>query len=127
MVLVFGAVPSFLPGVGLPLAKRTKFADVLSPEKTRDVEELHSRLASVTLGLTNLLDHEGLAGIVLSRHLGDLLAGLVQLAHVPLMKPKVLSTNYQFSRSCHCVFLAPAQILTQFLNSSKKTFRNSEL
>ena len=91
MVLVFGAVPSFLPGVGLPLAKRTKFADVLSAEKTNvDVEELHSRLASVTLGLTNLLDHEGLAGIVLSRHLGDLLAGLVQLAHVPLMKPKVL-------------------------------------
>jgi len=90
IILVFGAVPSFIPGVGIPVDKRTKFADVLKDEKRRkdlNIEDYHSRLVRVVSGLTTLLEHDGLANIILSRHFGDLVAGLIQLGYAPLMKP----------------------------------------
>ena len=40
MVLVFGAVPSFLPGVGLPIEKRTKFSQVLQNQPKLPIEEV---------------------------------------------------------------------------------------
>ena len=39
-------------------------------------------------GLLQLLDHKELATIVLTQHLGDLLAGLIQLSFAPLKKPQ---------------------------------------
>ena len=71
IILVFGAVPSFIPGVGIPVDKRTKFADVLKDEKRRkdlNIEDYHSRLVRVVSGLTALLEHDGLANIILSRY-----------------------------------------------------------
>ena len=71
IILVFGAVPSFIPGVGIPVDKRTKFADVLKDEKRRkdlNIEDYHSRLVRVVSGLTKLLEHDGLANIILSRY-----------------------------------------------------------
>ena len=71
IILVFGAVPSFIPGVGIPIHKRTKFADVLKDEKRRkdlNIEDYHSRLVRVVSGLTALLEHDGLANIILSRY-----------------------------------------------------------
>ena len=49
--------------------------------------QLHNRLSEVIRGLLQLLDHKELATIVLTQHLGDLLAGLIQLSFAPLKKP----------------------------------------
>ena len=63
-------MPSFVPGVGIPIDKRTKFADVLKDEKRRKdlkIEDYHLRLVKVVSSLTTLLEHDGLANIILSR------------------------------------------------------------
>lgn len=89
-------LPSLLPGVGLAPEKRSKWARVcMEGRKDEDetsssvIERKHSRLLALTRFLLDLAASSPRMGnIVLSKHLGDLLAALVQLGHAPLMKPK---------------------------------------
>ena len=91
-----GLLPSLLPGVGLAPEKRSKWARVCMEGRqdedesgARVIERKHSRLVAVTRFLLDLAaSSPRLGNIVLSKHLGDVLAALVQLGHAPLMKPK---------------------------------------
>ena len=94
--IALGLLPSLLPGVGLSPQKRSKWARVCMEGRqdedesgARVIERKHSRLVAVTRFLLDLAaSSPRLGNIVLSKHLGDVLAALVQLGHAPLMKPK---------------------------------------
>ncbi|XP_059507806.1 transport and Golgi organization protein 6 homolog isoform X2 [Stegostoma tigrinum] len=83
-VVILGICPYLLPGVGTPLRCRSDFAAT--------VEKLVCYLASprgmwrlhvVTMALLDVAQHSSLESLILTRHLGDLLASLCQLAYSP--------------------------------------------
>ena len=75
------------------MAKRSKFFVVL--EKTKNPEEkestsileMHERLVKCTKKLLDLAENQGLSQIILTKHLGDVLAALIQLSSAPMKKP----------------------------------------
>ena len=89
LIIAFGALPSMLPGVGLPLEKRSKFYSMVQPQEqgSLSVEEKHQRLVKTMLELLELIEEPTLSQIVLTKHLGDILAILIQLSSAPLKKP----------------------------------------
>ena len=89
LIIAFGALPSMLPGVGLPLEKRSKFYSMVQPQEHRSlsVEEKHQRLVNTMLELLELIEEPTISQIVLTKHLGDILAILIQLSSAPLKKP----------------------------------------
>ena len=59
------------------------------PSSASAIERKHTRLVAVTRFLLDLsASSPRLGSIVLAKHLGDLLAALLQLGHAPLMRPK---------------------------------------
>ncbi|GCC19870.1 hypothetical protein chiPu_0018589, partial [Chiloscyllium punctatum] len=83
-VITLGICPYLLPGVGTPLRCRSDFAAT--------VEKLVCYLASprgmwrlhiVTMALLDIANHPSLENLILTRHLGDLLASLCQLVYSP--------------------------------------------
>ena len=99
MIIALGILPSLLPGVGLPIEKRSKFYELVAPPKQsskdlksvenlhESVVKLHQRIVLCTEKLLDLIDAPNLNQIILGKHLGDLLAALIQLSHGPLKKP----------------------------------------
>ncbi|XP_060110136.1 transport and Golgi organization protein 6 homolog [Heteronotia binoei] len=84
LVATLGLCPYLLPGVGLPLRHRTEFSTlvqhVVSPGSTSGATR---RLHATCTALLEIAQHPSLGSILLTRHLGDLLAGLCQLAFGP--------------------------------------------
>ena len=87
LVIAFACLPSMLPGVGLPMDKRSKFYSLVLMEKSLSIEEKHQRLVNTTLELLELMEESTLSQILLTKHLGDILAILIQLSSAPLKKP----------------------------------------
>ena len=87
LAVALGIVPSLLPGVGLPLSKRSKFYEIVSKEQELSVLQSHERLVKTTKSLLKLLENPTLSQIILTKHLGDILASLIQLSSAPLKKP----------------------------------------
>ena len=59
------------------------------PSSASAIERKHTRLVAVTRFLLDLsASSPRLGSLVLAKHLGDLLAALLQLGHAPLMRPK---------------------------------------
>ncbi|XP_065423471.1 transport and Golgi organization protein 6 homolog isoform X11 [Chrysemys picta bellii] len=83
-VITLGLCPYLLPGVGIPLKHRTEFSavvqDVVSPNAAPSA--LHRLHASCT-ALLQIAEHPSLGNLILTRHLGDLIAGLCQLGFCP--------------------------------------------
>nr|XP_034974798.1 transport and Golgi organization protein 6 homolog isoform X2 [Zootoca vivipara] len=83
-VVTLGICPYLLPGVGLPLRSRTEFSalvqEVASP---RCISSATRRLYATCTVLMEVADHTSLSRLILTRHLGDLLAGLCQLGFCP--------------------------------------------
>uniref|UniRef100_A0A8C8S1H7 Transport and golgi organization 6 homolog n=1 Tax=Pelusios castaneus TaxID=367368 RepID=A0A8C8S1H7_9SAUR len=83
-VITLGLCPYLLPGVGLPLKSRTEFSavvrDVVSPNMAPTA--VHRLYASCT-ALLQIAEHPSLGILILTRHLGDLIAGLCQLGFCP--------------------------------------------
>ncbi|XP_047107369.1 transport and Golgi organization protein 6 homolog isoform X1 [Schistocerca piceifrons] len=90
-VVSMGLLPSLLPGVGVALAARCSSAANLKDEELLLLEHLflqkYERLAAVTRGLLVCAENPSLRQIIVSHHLGDLMAALSQLSFVPLKKP----------------------------------------
>lgn len=84
LVATLGLCPYLLPGVGLPLRHRTEFSalvqHVVSPGSTSGATR---RLYATCTILLEIAQHPSLGSLLLTRHLGDLLAGLCQLAFGP--------------------------------------------
>ncbi|XP_048371932.1 transport and Golgi organization protein 6 homolog isoform X1 [Sphaerodactylus townsendi] len=87
LVTTLGLCPYLLPGVGLSLRHRTEFSalvqQVVSPGSLSSA--MRRLYASCTI-LLEITQHPSLGSLILTRHLGDLLAGLCQLAFVPMRR-----------------------------------------
>ena len=96
LVFALGVVPSLLPGIGLPVEKRSKFYNLVVPKEPQEnsVEKFHERIVNCTKNLVELAHVPSLNQIIVSKHLGDLLAALIQLSQAPLKKP-IENGSYQ--------------------------------
>ncbi|XP_078400832.1 transport and Golgi organization protein 6 homolog isoform X2 [Cetorhinus maximus] len=83
-VITLGICPYLLPGVGTPLGCRSDFAATVEKMVCRLAFPSRTwRLHTVTLALLEITRHPSLESLVLTRHLGDLLASLCQLGYSP--------------------------------------------
>ena len=85
-IMCLGIVPCLEQGVGLPLEKRSGFGSILSGSEKIPESERFWRLLKIIRVLMECVELPSLGGLMLSRHLGDLLAGLLQLCHSPVSK-----------------------------------------
>ena len=85
-ITCLGIVPCLEQGVGLPLEKRSGFGSILSGSEKIPGSERCWRLLKIIRVLMECVELPSLGGLILSRHLGDLLAGLLQLCHSPVSK-----------------------------------------
>ncbi|KAI9494679.1 hypothetical protein BDB00DRAFT_301422 [Zychaea mexicana] len=109
VIISWGMYPYFQPGVGVPLSKRVKSGYTNHELVTQeDQSKTSSSAASTKEGITQLLQttsalvdlvartqkvpasktYTTVGSILLSRHLPDLFAGLLQLAYAPAPKPR---------------------------------------
>ncbi|XP_060077025.1 transport and Golgi organization protein 6 homolog isoform X2 [Ylistrum balloti] len=83
-VVILGISPKLDFGVGIPMERRSEFAKLLlessKPEQTSK-ESRNVCLFSCIRVFMTLLDIPSIAGLLLSRHLNDLLASLLMLLH----------------------------------------------
>ena len=94
-IIILGVIPNLFLGVGLPMQKRKKIYqmfqeniavdevgidDKMSLKKTRQ-----EKLSFVMTNLLNLLNLEVFSSVILTKHLGDLLAGLIQTVFCPIV------------------------------------------
>ncbi|XP_067905053.1 transport and Golgi organization protein 6 homolog isoform X2 [Heterodontus francisci] len=83
-IVTLGICPYLLPGVGTPLSRRSDFAATVEKMVCRMASPSRMwRLHTVTLVLLDIAQHPSLESLILTRHLGDLLASLCQLGYSP--------------------------------------------
>ncbi|KAL4657090.1 hypothetical protein GN956_G4043 [Arapaima gigas] len=83
-VITLGLCPYLLPGVGVALEYRSAFgATVAGAVKHHVAPPPDRRLLATTLALLEMSKVSSVATLVLTRHLGDVLAGLCQLGYCP--------------------------------------------
>ncbi|XP_006027919.1 transport and Golgi organization protein 6 homolog [Alligator sinensis] len=83
-VVTLGLCPYLLPGVGVPLQHRTEFSAVVRDAVSLDAAPSATlRLYASCMVLLEVAQHPSLGSLLLTRHLGDLLAGLCQLGFGP--------------------------------------------
>uniref|UniRef100_A0A8D2JAF0 Transport and golgi organization 6 homolog n=1 Tax=Varanus komodoensis TaxID=61221 RepID=A0A8D2JAF0_VARKO len=86
-VVAVGLCPYLSPGVGLPLSRRTEFsALVQAVAASGGPSQAPRKLFTTCIGLLEIAQHPALGGLILTQHLGDLLAGLCQLGFCPVRK-----------------------------------------
>ena len=82
--VVLGLCPHLQPGIGIPIERRSEFGKLLLESSAlsvmSDKEHVVSLLQTVWV-LVSCLGSPSLGQLILSRHLGDLLAALLQLVH----------------------------------------------
>lgn len=80
-VVILGICPNLFPGVGSPVEKRSGFVRLLNIHGTIKSE---SRLFQCVDTLVECIAQPSLGALVLSRHLGDILSGLLQICYAPV-------------------------------------------
>ncbi|XP_067047611.1 transport and Golgi organization protein 6 homolog isoform X2 [Acropora muricata] len=81
-VVILGICPNLLPGVGLPVERRSGFASVLNIHKGLKNERELFKCVDTLIECTA---QASLGSLVLSRHLGDILCGLLQICYAPVV------------------------------------------
>ena len=82
LVVTLGTCPNLLPGVGIPLERRSGFAHLFKMDEDLRRNERH--LYQCVECLVSCIQHPALGSLILSRHLGDVLASLLQICYAPL-------------------------------------------
>lgn len=80
-VVMLGICPNLISGVGLPVEKRSGFASVLNIGCSVKSER---HLFECINTLVDCISQPSLGALVLSRHLGDILSGLLQICYAPV-------------------------------------------
>ena len=80
-VVILGICPNLISGVGLPVEKRSGFASVLNIQCGVKSER---RLFECINTLVDCISQPSLGALVLSRHLRDILSGLLQICYAPV-------------------------------------------
>jgi len=89
MVLALGVLPNLLPGVGISIEKRSVFLQtILKTMPERQILERYKQLVFSIESLLELARYKQFNTLIVTKHLGDVLGCLMQVAHAPLMKPK---------------------------------------
>jgi len=89
MVLALGVLPNLLPGVGTSVEKRSVFLQtIIKAIPDRAILERYKQLVFSTESLLELAKYKQFNTLIVSKHLGDIVGCLVQVAHAPLLKPK---------------------------------------
>ncbi|KAI5736732.1 hypothetical protein M8J76_006525 [Diaphorina citri] len=95
-----GLIGSLLPGIGIPVEKRSKHFGLLKSDEPVDIIENYDRLSFITKVLSQLFNSSTtLKSIVLVQHLGDYLSALFQLSYTPLLKPGASNKQKSFTMS----------------------------
>ncbi|XP_044519086.1 transport and Golgi organization protein 6 homolog [Gracilinanus agilis] len=91
-VVTLGICPFLLPGVGIPLRCRTEFGAVIQDIVSFSAapSAVH-RLYTSCIVLLDVAKHVSLGSLILSRHLGDIAAGLCQLGFCPMKRKDELA------------------------------------
>ena len=94
-IIILGVIPNLFLGVGLPIQKRKKIYQIFQENVTVDevgIDDKMSlkktkqeKLSFVMTNLLNLLSLEVFSSVILTKHLGDLLAGLIQTVFSPIV------------------------------------------
>ena len=105
-VIFLGVVPNLSPGVGLPLQRRSKLYQILRDCITAEVVNTgdnfnvkirkYQSLLYVVTQLLSLLNLDVFSSIILTKHLGDFLAGLIQVAYSPIIVEDIIRVGYDF-------------------------------
>ncbi|XP_069037352.1 transport and Golgi organization protein 6 homolog isoform X2 [Lepisosteus oculatus] len=83
-VVTLGICPYLLPGVGVPLSRRSAFGAAVESALQRDVPPDGTRRLFVSCtALLEVAELCSLGTMLFTRHLGDILAGLCQLGYCP--------------------------------------------
>jgi len=122
-----GICPLLMPGVGIPLHRRSELACRLVTEDTAShltgCDKYHHLTACVDV-LLDCLEKEALASVVLSAHLSDLLASLMQVCYAPAWK--TFATEYEETRS-RCSARNHVEELTKLTNKIPSSLLIREL
>ncbi|XP_075992484.1 transport and golgi organization 6 [Anticarsia gemmatalis] len=86
MIVSLGVSPSLIPGLGINLTKRSQIASKL-PRLTLSDEQKYEMLINCTDFFTRSYSVPVLKNIIISLHLSDYLASLIQLSFAPFKKP----------------------------------------
>ena len=109
-VIVLGVLPNLFLGVGLPIERRNKFypilqdciaAEVVDNDGINIKVKKYHRLLYLITELLDLLNLDVFASIFLTKHLGDLLAGLIQVAYAPIIKEDMIWVRIFIFYSSH--------------------------
>ena len=87
IAVTLGILPNLLPGLGPPAEERSEFLRHLLKSDTSTIYERYKRLVFTLDSLLELSRHRSFATLVRSKHLSDLLAAALQVAHAPIRKP----------------------------------------
>ena len=89
MVVALGLLPNLLPGVGLPVARRSAHLQAaVKAVPERSVFEKYKQLVFSLESLLELARYKGFSTLVSTKHTADILGCLIQIGFAPLMKPK---------------------------------------
>lgn len=80
-IISLGVYPNLLPGVGIPVEKRSGFSSLI--KGSEDGLQNEKQLYECIGGLLECIKHASLGSVILSRHLGDILTGLIQICYAP--------------------------------------------
>ncbi|XP_006820404.1 transport and Golgi organization protein 6 homolog [Saccoglossus kowalevskii] len=103
LIVCFGIAPNLIPGVGIPLQKRTHFASCI-PCRSTSAFDCDYQLLFCVKSLMSFCRHASLASVILTKHLTDILACFLQLCHAP--RKKDLSGLSEQQRK-EAIFLKP--------------------
>ncbi|XP_070536633.1 transport and Golgi organization protein 6 homolog [Ptychodera flava] len=84
-IVYLGICPNLIPGVGIPLNRRSKFAALIE-NRTRYAYDCDSQLIYCLKALLSCTKVTSLSVVVLTKHLNDLLASFLQICHAPRKK-----------------------------------------
>ena len=94
-IIFLGVIPNLFLGVGLPIQKRKKIYQIFNEKLQADEVGIddkmtlkktkQEKLSFVLTNLMNLLNLDVFSSVILTKHLGDLLAGLIQVVFSPIM------------------------------------------
>lgn len=90
-VVCLGVCPNLLPGVGIPFELRSGFGNLVQTSDNALKNENH--LCDCIKTLVAFIEKPVLGPLVLSKHLGDILAGLLQIVYAPLASYGLVNKN----------------------------------
>jgi len=101
MIVVLGILPNLVPGVGLPLEKRSDFLqEIIKDIPQRKILDKYKQLVYSVESLLDIAKHRSFTTLVMTKHISDLLTALIQMSYAPLMKPVNSDDNAAATVTC---------------------------